>query len=92
MPDGKLNRLTDTGQAPEYFCSGVGRVEPMGAVVRFTLYVNQISPVGTPEQAINVRVVLPADAVMPAIELTIAVLKAALIAPVTRYIADRLFH
>lgn len=85
-------KVLDAGTAPEFFCSGLGRVECLGANARFSLFVQQISPSGSPENLVNVRIVMPLDAVGPAVELTLQTLSSGLIVPVTKFITNRLFH
>jgi hypothetical protein len=91
MQIGKAFRLIDTGQAQEIFCSGLGRVEHLGSVVRFTLYSESIA-YGEPEGVVNIKIILPAEAVGPAIELTLATLGTRVVGAVTKFISERLFH
>lgn len=84
--------IVDTGQAPEFFCSGLGMIEPLGPNARFTFFAQRRSPHGHPEGIVNLHMIVPLGAVGPAIELTVMTLRSGLIMPVTKFIADKLFH
>lgn len=71
--------------APEFFVSGLARVESLGPNARFVCFGDYIF-----ERRVNLTVVVPKDAVGPAIELTIMTLGAGLITPVTRGLGRRL--
>lgn len=60
--------ITEPLAVPDVFISGVLSIESIGGgCVRYTCYVNQISPHdGSPERVICLRVVAPREAVMPA--------------------------
>lgn len=60
--------ITEPIAVPDVFISGVHSIEGIGGgCVRYTCYVNQISPHdGTPERVICLRVVAPREAVIPA--------------------------
>jgi hypothetical protein len=60
--------VTEPIAVPDVFVSGVLSIEAIGGgCVRYTCYVNQTSPHdGTPERVICLRVVLPREAVIPA--------------------------
>jgi hypothetical protein len=60
--------VTEPIAVPDVFVSGVLSIEAVGRqCVRFTCYVDQISPHdGTPERVICLRVVLPRESVIPA--------------------------
>jgi hypothetical protein len=65
--------------APEFFVSGLARAESMGANVRFVCFGDYLF-----ERRVNPSVIVPKDAVGPAIELPSITLGAGLITSVTR--------
>ena len=71
--------------APEIFVSGVARVESIGPNVRFVLFGDYLF-----ERRVNLNVIVPKDAVGPAIELTIMTLGAGLFAPEMRGLGQKL--
>jgi hypothetical protein len=88
MSDGNHFRLIDTGQAPEVFCSALGRVENLGTVVRFTLY----SESGHGEGVVNLKVIMPVDAIQPSMILTLIHIGSLITGTVRRLIVDKLLH
>ena len=71
--------------APEFFVSGLARVELMGSNARFVCFGDYLF-----ERRVNLSVIVPKDAVGPAIELTIMTLGAGLITPVARGLGRKL--
>lgn len=66
---GQQSKFIDSGTAPEIFASGLHRVEHMGPVTRFVLFV-QRGEVLEPA----VTIVMPTEAIGPGIELTLRTL------------------
>jgi hypothetical protein len=91
MPNGNQVRLIDTGQAPEIFCSALGRVENLGTVVRFTLY-SESTAFGEREGIVNLKLVMPADSIQPSMILTLSTIGTLITSTVRRLIVDKLLH
>jgi hypothetical protein len=66
--------------APEFFVSGLARVEPLGANARFVYFGDYMH-----ERRVILSVIVPVEAIGPAIELTMVTLGDSLGAPVTPY-------
>ncbi len=81
--------LLDSGNAPEIFASGLERVEVMGPVCRFVLYVVRNTPTGTVKEIIA-NIIVPTDAVPPAIALTLKSLPAASLIPAIGQVTKQL--
>jgi hypothetical protein len=71
--------------APEVFVSGLARVESIGPNVRFVLFGDYLF-----ERRVNLNVIVPKDAVGPAIELAIVTLGTGLFAPETQGLGRKL--
>jgi hypothetical protein len=71
--------------APEFFVSGLARVESLGSNARFVCYGDYVF-----ERRVTLTVIVPKEAVGPAIELTIATLGADLIFPMAAHIGRKL--
>lgn len=74
-------RFMDTGTSPEFFASGLHSIEVMGPVVRFVLYVEKRLSSGEIVREPPFTCIMPADAVGPAIALTLRSLGAGAIVP-----------
>jgi hypothetical protein len=83
-PEQSAIALVET-DAPEFFVSGLARVESMGPNARFVCFGDYLF-----ERRVILSVIVPKEAVGPAIELTIMTLGAGLITPVTRGIGRKL--
>lgn len=66
--EGKDYRFVDTGNAPEYFASGLHDVEIMGGVARFVLYVLRPAASGLLAEA-PFTCIMPVEAIGPGIAL-----------------------
>lgn len=92
MGRAELPKVIDFGNAPEVFCSALGKVELLGGNARFTLVTHQTGQGNEVERVANLKVIMPTEAVGPGIELTLQTLSSGLIVPVTKFITNRLFH
>jgi hypothetical protein len=92
MPHRNALRLIDTGQAPEVFCSALGRVEHIGSMVRYTLYSEIITASGEREGIVNLKVVMPSESVQPAMEITLYSLGTLITGAVRRLVLEKWFH
>lgn len=67
--------LIDTGMAPKYFVSGLGRITSMGPVALFSFYV--LRPRGDDqERMVEVELIAPVESVGPAFDMAVATLGA----------------
>jgi len=71
----------DPGNAPEFFANGLHRVEVMGAVTRFVLFIVKRTPAGREILEPPFTCIMPNEAIGPAIALIIKALPSGVIAP-----------
>lgn len=83
----------DPGGAREYFVSGLARVEVMGPVSRFVLYVEKTIIEEGASMTISecpVTIIMPNEAIGPGIEITLRALGTRIIVPALAFAAKHL--
>lgn len=74
--------LSENPYAPEFFCNGLGRVQIVDGTATFNLFRARPTIAGAEsDREINVSIVMPCEAVGPAIELTLVTFGPRLILP-----------
>jgi hypothetical protein len=85
-------KLVDYGTAPEVYADGLARVEQLGAATLFALYRLKTTIVdGQSQQVREVmqHIIMPTDAVGPAVELTLLTFGTELLIPSAGYALRR---
>ena len=91
--DPALPMLIDYGNAPITFISGFAGVHLMDSVCKFALYERKTTILGGALQHLHEvvhNIIMPVDAVGPAIGMTIQALGSRLVPPMPRYMPRRL--